>query len=229
MENRLMRYLLYALGEIALVVIGILIALYLDEQKDYREDRQQERVYLWELRRDLDRNLEELDRVIDKSEKILTASDSVIAYSQRSPAEIPDTMLLRYMEDLMGYTKHMTQQGTIEDLLGSGKLEVIQNDSVRRAIATWEADLKLMRELEADSKVSFQNLVEYLNKHIPMYERPDMDRFKGELLPQMHYRNRIVDRGIVIDFLNTVYEETKPRWQQLRQLVRREIREGYPD
>lgn len=229
LNSRFMKYLFYALGEIALVVIGILIALYLDEQKDYREDRRQERVYLQELQRDLERNLEELDRVIDKSGSILAACDSVIAYSQRAPAAIPDTMLLGYMGDLMGYTKHMTQQGTIEDLLGSGKLEVIQNDSVRRAIATWEADLKLMRELEADGKVSFENLVEYLSKHLPMYEMPDMDRLKGEVLPQMLYRNRVADRGIVIEFLNGVYEETKPRWQQLLRQVRRELQQGQPD
>ena len=223
MESRLVRYLLYALGEIALVVIGILIALYLDEQKDFREDRRQERVYLQEFQRDLERNLEELDRVIVKSGAILVACDSVIAYSQRAPEDIPNDSLLGYMEDLMGYTKHMTRQGTVEDLLGSGKLEVIQNDSVRRAVATWEADLKLSRELEEDAKMAFLSYGEYLDTHMPIYERPDMEKFKKELLPRMLYLNRVTNRAITIDYLNHTYLEMKPRWKHLLQQVKKEL------
>lgn len=222
-ESRLVRYLLYALGEIALVVIGILIALYLDEQKDYREDRRQERIYLVELQRDLERNLEELDRVIAKSGKILKACDSVISYSQRAPEEVPEDSLLVFMGDLMGYTKHMTRQGTIEDLLGSGKLDVIRNDSIRRAVATWEADLKLSRELEEDAKMAFQSYAEYLDLHIPMYERPNMENVKKELLPQMLYLNQVTNRAITIDYLHHTYLKMQPRWQRLLETVGQEL------
>ncbi len=229
MESRVVRYLVYALGEIGLVVIGILIALYLDEQKDYREDRHQERVYLQELERDLQRNLEELDRVIVKSGNILAACDSVIAYSKRTPEKIAEDSLLNYMKDLMGYTKHATQQGTIEDLLGSGKLEVIQNDSIRRAVATWEADMKLSRELEEDAKTAFMSYGEYIDLRLPGYERPDIEKVKRELLPQMLYLNRVTNRAITIDFLNRTYLEMKPRWQQLLERVQKELQNRPPD
>ncbi len=229
MESRLVRYFLYALGEIALVVIGILIALYLDEQKDYREDRRQELVYLQDLERDLQRNLEELDRVIVKSGNILAACDTVVAYSKSPPDKIPEDKLLDYMQDLMGYTKHATQQGTIEDLLGSGKLEVIQNDSIRRAVATWEADMKLSRELEEDAKTAFMSYVEYIDLRLPLYERPDIEKVKRELLPQMLYLNRVTNRAITIDFLNHTYLRMKPRWEHLLQQVQEELQRRHPD
>jgi len=206
-----------------LVVVGILIALYLDEQKDYREDRRQEKVYLVELQRDLERNLEELDRVITKSGDILAACDSVIAYSQRTPENVSGDSLLFYMEDLMGYTKHMTRQGTIEDLLGSGKLEVLQNDSIRRAVATWDADLKLSRELEEDAKMTFQSYGEYLDLHLPMYKRPDMEMVKRELLPEMRYLNQVTNRAITIDYLHQTYLNMQPRWQGLLEAINREL------
>ena len=41
-ENRLTRYFLYALGEIALVVIGILIALQVDNWNEERKERREE-------------------------------------------------------------------------------------------------------------------------------------------------------------------------------------------
>jgi len=43
-ENRMGRFVRYAIGEILLVVIGILIALQIDSWNDDRLDRQQERV-----------------------------------------------------------------------------------------------------------------------------------------------------------------------------------------
>ena len=223
MNHRVVRYFLYALGEIALVVIGILIALYVNQRQQWREDREQERAYLMELRQDLERNLEELERVIVKSQNVVIGSDSLIAYSRRAPKDIPDERMMQYMDQVMGYTKHMTQQGTVEDLMGSGRLEVIRNDTIRRAIATWEADLKLMRELEVDAKTSFLNLVEYLNTNVPIYERPDLNYLKTELLAQMRYLNRLTDRAIATDFLNEVYRDMKPFWEELLAQVNREI------
>lgn len=226
MNHRFVRYFLYALGEIALVVIGILIALYVNERQEWREDRRQERAYLIELQQDLERNLEELERVIAKSQNVVIGSDSLIAYSRRAPKDIPDERMVQYVDHVMGYTKHMTQQGTIEDLMGSGRLEVIRNDTIRRAIATWEADLKLMRELEVDAKASFLNLVEYLNTNVPTYERPDLMYLKTELLAQMRYLNRLMDRAITTDYLNEVYRDMKPFWEELLAQVNREINQA---
>ena len=169
--GRVLRYLLYAIGEIALVVIGILIALYINDRRDFRADRKQEVTYLREFQKDLEGNLQELDRVIEKSGLATRACDSIIAFSRRAPEDIPNEQLLELQLDVLGYTKHMTLEGTIEDLQGSGKLAVIRNDSVRRAMAIWEADMRLLREIEVDGKRSFENYLDYLNDHFPFYER----------------------------------------------------------
>jgi hypothetical protein len=223
-RSRITRYLLYALGEIALVVIGILIALYVNDRRDYREDRRQELAYLREFHQDIRRNLEELDRVIEKSGRTTRACDSVIAYSKKDLGDVSDGRLLNFSDALLGYTKHMTQEGTIEDLMGSGNLGVIKNDTIRRAMATWHADLSLMRELEEDSKGSFKNYVEYLHHHFPSYElQPDMAYFKGTLLRQMVYLNRVVDRAVTTDYLHETYLGVRPRWEALLVTVGREV------
>ena len=120
----------------------------------------------------------------------------------------------------------MTRQGTIEDLLGSGKLEVLQNDSIRRAVATWEADLKLSRELEEDAKMAFQAYGGYLDLHLPMYKRPDMEMVKRELLPEMLYLNQVTNRAITIDYLHHTYLKMQPRWQRLLEVVGQELQAG---
>jgi hypothetical protein len=223
--GRFVRYLLYAIGEIALVVIGILIALYINDRRDFRADRKQEVTYLREFHKDLEGNLEELDRVIEKSGRATRACDSIIAFSRRSPEDISNEQLLDFQLEVMGYTKHMTLEGTVEDLQGSGKLAIIRNDSVRRAMATWAADMRLLRELEVDGKRSFENYLDFLDEHFPFYERhPDMVRFKTSLLKQMLYLNRVSERAITTDFLHENYRGVKPRWEMLRQTVAREIK-----
>lgn len=230
--GRITRYLLYAIGEIALVVVGILIALYINDRRDFQTDRKQEVTYLREFHKDLEDNLVELDRVIEKSGLTTRACDSIIAFSKRAPEDISNDRLRELQFVVMGYTKHMTQEGTLEDLQGSGKLVIIRNDSVRRAMATWEADMRLVRELEVDGKRSFENYLDFLNVHYPFYERsPDMESFKNTLLNQMLYLNRVTDRAITTDFLHETYLGVKPRWEMLLQTVDQEIvrleKDGY--
>lgn len=52
-ESPTLRYLKYALGEIGLVVVGILIALQINDWYQERLDRQTEREYLVSMQRDL--------------------------------------------------------------------------------------------------------------------------------------------------------------------------------
>jgi hypothetical protein len=45
-ENKFSKYLIYAIGEIILVVIGILIALSINNWNDYRKERNEEKIVL---------------------------------------------------------------------------------------------------------------------------------------------------------------------------------------
>lgn len=58
-ENRISKYLLYAIGEIILVVIGILIALQINNWNENRKSAKQENLYLKRL---LSENKEEIGR-----------------------------------------------------------------------------------------------------------------------------------------------------------------------
>ena len=60
-ENRLTRYLVYAVGEILLVVIGILIALQINLWNEGRKDRVKEQVVLQRLLEEFNANLAQLD------------------------------------------------------------------------------------------------------------------------------------------------------------------------
>jgi hypothetical protein len=66
MENKTGKYFKYAIGEIILVVIGILIALQINNWNENKKAKEKERQVLTEIISDLDFTLQDLDRVINK-------------------------------------------------------------------------------------------------------------------------------------------------------------------
>ena len=68
-KNKTGKYLKYAIGEIILVVIGILIALQINNLNEQRKDSQTERNLLIGLQNEFKINLEEIDISIELNQK----------------------------------------------------------------------------------------------------------------------------------------------------------------
>jgi len=64
-ENKTTKYLLYAIGEIILVVIGILIALSINNWNDLRKDRAHEKILLQDMVDNLEINIQSLKNDIE--------------------------------------------------------------------------------------------------------------------------------------------------------------------
>ena len=65
-ENKFSKYLIYAIGEIILVFIGIAMALQFNNWNETKKTREKERQVLTEIISDLEFTLQDIDRVINK-------------------------------------------------------------------------------------------------------------------------------------------------------------------
>jgi hypothetical protein len=63
-DNRPLKYARYAVGEIVLVVLGILIAIQINDWNDHRKDRLKKKNLLKSLEVEFIQNLEQLDTVL---------------------------------------------------------------------------------------------------------------------------------------------------------------------
>lgn len=79
-QNRVMSYLIYALGEILLVVIGILIALQVNNWNESRKARVVEIKFYEELKKDLEFNLAEIDEIRERLVGNIEGLDSMVWY-----------------------------------------------------------------------------------------------------------------------------------------------------
>jgi len=78
-ENKFSKYLLYALGEIILVVIGILIALQINNSNNQRIEKVREIKYLTNIKIDLNKDIESLEYNIDFRQKKALGIEKLIS------------------------------------------------------------------------------------------------------------------------------------------------------
>lgn len=132
-ENRISKYLLYAIGEIVLVVIGILIALQINNWNQQRQQNDQEKIYLEDLKRDLIFDIETLD---DKAAQNETAIENVTKVltliSSKTDFSVEDKLKLYVLLDpLCSESYFIPEQGTIHQIEASSAGDYIQNKALK--------------------------------------------------------------------------------------------------
>jgi len=133
------KYLLYAIGEILLVVIGILIALQINNWNEDRIKRTQELKVLTQIQADLSINLNEVNDLATKLEFSKNSSDSLLK-SFRSTEKIraftfhASLIHRRFFFNISssGYSLLSGSLGTLisNDLLRNGIVELYENDFI---------------------------------------------------------------------------------------------------
>jgi len=130
-QNRFSKYMLYAIGEIALVMIGILLALQVSNWNEEQKNYKKEKAILNSLKSELKTNLDELK--IDHKGQLFfyQATMDVYQYIQNKPTLI-DSMYLDFY--IMIRFNYFFPKTSIYETLKSGNLETIKSDSIRESI-----------------------------------------------------------------------------------------------
>ena len=144
-ENKFSKYLLYAIGEIILVVIGILIALQVNNWNQDRKDRISERKILNNINRDFIQNKASFDKVKDVNYENLAALDSIVEMLQEG--EITIEKYVKYNKLITG-TTYNPYSSTVDAVINSNSLELIQDDELQKYLVSWKDVLADYLEVE---------------------------------------------------------------------------------
>ena len=163
------RYLLYAIGEVFLVVIGILIAVSINNWNQNRVNAITEDKILEEIRIDLIESLDDVNDDIRAHNAILSSTIKSMQYLQLDEVHI-DTLteiLIRSFDDTRTYVK----SGGMEYLKSKG-LAIIKSDSLRKAITDlYELSISRLNQSaeEFDNK---KEMAPYLKSHFTITSLP---------------------------------------------------------
>jgi hypothetical protein len=134
-DNKPMKYMRYAIGEIALVVVGILIALSINNWNQNRLNIILEAKYYERLLEDFKEEKEIIQATLNYSHQVSLHAKNAIAIFE-NPVEISsnpvENLIDMYQASQLRDPNSATS--TYKELIASGQINLIQNDSLKTAL-----------------------------------------------------------------------------------------------
>jgi hypothetical protein len=130
-DNRPLKYMRYAIGEIVLVVIGILIALQINTWNEERKERLLENEILSDLLVDLNKDLVQMKESTKNEETTIECLRS-IAYALENNLPMTDNLKSKFYSIAIPFGR-ISNESTYENLKSIG-FGIITNKTIRKGI-----------------------------------------------------------------------------------------------
>lgn len=157
------KYIKYGIGEILLVVLGILIALGINNWNIEKSNRSQEKAILKQLKIEYELNLKELDEKISMRKLMINSIEKLIEYADNGTKDVSiDTIALHFSRTKFDPTFDPSNGVTLE-LLNSGKLYLVRNETLKRYLTSWSSEAgKLIEQEHLAAKFTYEKYIPYL-------------------------------------------------------------------
>ena len=138
-SNHFTKYLFYAFGEIALVMVGILLALQVNNWNEERKVKAEEQVLLGNLLEDLRSAGDQSSSFIIKEEKLVNDLILLLGIHPNglvfSPASMKEDTIL---EILWNFESNVPVINSLMEVKSSGKASIISNTAIREKFTSLE-------------------------------------------------------------------------------------------
>lgn len=226
-QGRITRYLTYAVGEIILVVIGIFLALQLNNWNAERKRDEQELGLLAEMHENLEKDLKDCQYNINANQRYERANMAVLKHlTERTPFH--DSLRLHY-GNLFGNTT-LTANTSAYDNLKSIGFDLIRNDSLRRmatSLYSERYDYLKNLEFEADGKLQMDHVLPQIHEKVQVDtmwvsgQPYDAEALMDDRVFMGSLRSNLFIRGYMVK----IYGTTEKRIMTLMGLIERELEE----
>lgn len=184
MKNQTGKYFKYAIGEIVLVVIGILIALQINTWNEKQKEEEKEQQILFSLREEFKQNIKELNFDHNVNLNCLNAIITLLNFDETKSFET------KTIDSLIGkvfnFATFDARLGVMNDIISSGNLELIKDSKLRYALNQWTGELD---DYEDDAVIRrsywINNVPPILHKFLPLRNGDatmDREDYKRDIL-----------------------------------------------
>ena len=135
-KNKTGKYLKYAIGEIVLVVIGILIALQINNWNENQKKTVQESFILEKLKFDISLDLNavsiEIEAINSAIKELSFCTDAILGKTEPNREDF-----IKNLNSLLTITLFNQNQTTFNNIVSSGQIEYIQNQTLTDSITKY--------------------------------------------------------------------------------------------
>ena len=142
-KNKTGKYFKYAIGEIILVVIGILIALQINNWNEQRKENINEQAILKRLEKEFKSNREQLLDKIELRNTLIESCRQLLEYFDKPENTTRDSIFV-YLSTIQPPTYDPIQN----DLVTSGNIEILKNEELKQLLVNWSTDVIQLQEVE---------------------------------------------------------------------------------
>ncbi|MFH4965775.1 DUF6090 family protein [Gaetbulibacter sp. M235] len=165
-QNKTIHYLKYAIGEIILVVIGILIALQANEWNNERNRNKAETTILKQLQTDLKTSETELQEI--KTFYLDRAKACAVVERAFWKKEVPNDSIERSIRLPLSSRIYSPVLGTLRSLINSGNIDIISSDSIKNELTSYLEKVDYMlKDISRYEETYYRKGVERANQNFP--------------------------------------------------------------
>lgn len=181
-------YLLYALGEITLIVVGILIAIQVDAWREAENNKKKVSNYFSLMENDLADQLAEIDAQVKAELEILRDAETLIRAYNRDKRFVTDADFSAALGNINNWRTFIKIDPTFEQLLVTGDVGLIENAQVKKRIFSYYHQL---RKVEAVVTENHQYVQSSFSPFVLRNSSHSLPNFQAKLY------KKIVDLGYV--------------------------------
>ena len=219
-ENKASRYILYSIGEIVLVVIGILIALSINNWNTKRIEKSEEISSYKNIKRQINDDKNVISGVIDYNNlyyKQYKYANQVIEQNDQSKIDTLGKIALK----LYKYSDYNRSSNIYQNLINSGELKLLKNRDIIEQIQRLEETYIYMNRME---KIHFEVIIS--GAHLDIHKAikySDRSVRKPEELFGIDFQNHFISMmGIMIE-KDEIYHRASNEIEIITKLIDEEL------
>ena len=158
-KNKTGKYLKYAIGEILLVMVGILLALQVSNWNQNRNQLKQEHKILLSLKADFLESKERLSETMFMQNNVVRkSSDLIKMYEGKIPKPVNDSIMNFIKYGAFSWYRPELLTGGYDAYINSGNSELIRNDKLTKLLAEYFSIVKSGFEDQENSMNLLNNM-----------------------------------------------------------------------
>lgn len=227
-KSKLSKYLVYAIGEIILVVIGILIALAINNRNQDQIIKEKEQIYLKGLKEEFQTSKIKLTELISVNRNNYSGAKQIIGFfgNETTPSEkhFSELMYNTFSSDV----SFNPNNSLLNEMIYSGSLKDLSNIELRRRLTNWFSTLEDISKQENELGIQRDKVLDMfrINERSlrTIFDQSGINRELGlpkrtdhisnlELLNSTEFENN------VLMFIVTSYATEQSHYQPLMQQI----------
>lgn len=234
LDGKFKNYLLYAIGEILLIVIGIMIAWKINDLNEIRKNRIVEIKIYESLYEELHTNLNILDSTIVRyNNNTLALENSLhyVGYQKNLPQEAKDLIVQ------IKFRNTNLRNEALNSINNTTKFEFLENDSLKELIAKFPNEINVFNNQELKIRNIVDNrLKPVIEKHISLIDMlPEGNKNYSqirnlgqqsnysELLNSREYQNTVIDQLMQTQIQLTIANKLRKKTETLAIKLKKEL------